>query len=48
MADMKKKPTAQPFPEEVRNADDQRSAKENQKIDEAESTAAATKAKLVD
>jgi hypothetical protein len=48
MADAKKKPKPQPFPEEIKNADDQRSAKENQRIDEAASKASVTKAKLVD
>ena len=48
MPDTKKKQMPQPFPEEIGNADDQRSAKENRRIDEADSKAAETKAKLVD
>ena len=48
MGDTRKKPMPQPFPEEIKAADDQRSAAENRRIDEADSKAADTKTKLVD
>ena len=48
MVDSKKPDAPQPFPDEVKRADRQRSQQENDQIKESESRAATVKAGLVD